>query len=443
MSLLFDHIYDSPPSFRHDQLMLKKRGHSLAVNVFHSRPGSAGSTFSEYATPDEDRSKGRKGSLDTMAQAKEARESAVDLTSWSGPSEVDRAVPGSPIRNRWQKLIAQSRPTEVLSNESHRSKRKEGQRHQSDEYGRLSPRPNALVLAEDVRQHERQSPRSPFDDGPPKPSSAPRESKKANTERSRKRSSEGRRGSESEPRKRQYIGREVQGDYWPSLQQGDYYFPGQGQQGDNYSPVELLKGDYYSPVDDRPSKRDNTGGTASRPDLADVVRAIPRSLLDRNHWRKVLEQSRVDEDTENERPLPRYVEDRKQQSLDYDRVSSHTNLLASALVDGNVRQQRRPPVQQSDEYGRLSPPPLTPTKAAKDNDRVVSNARATDHIPSFSILRRSSSTKSNKVLSPKAKNKLAFRQEAYNAVLEIDGSSWNDIGGLVSVSGHQVKEEEL
>jgi hypothetical protein len=146
---------------------------------------------------------------------------------------------------------------------------------------------------------------------------------------------------------------------------------------------------------------------------------------------------------ENDRPLPRYKEGTKEQSLHYDRSSSHTNLLASALVSGDVRQQQRPPVQQSDEYGRLSPPPTTPTKTGKNNDRVVSTARTTDHIPSFSIVRGSSSTKSSKVLSLKAKNKLAFRQEAYNAVLEIDGSSWNDIGGLVSVSGHQVKEEEL
>jgi hypothetical protein len=156
----------------------------------------------------------------------------------------------------------------------------------------------------------------------------------------------------------------------------------------------------------------------------------------------MLEQSRLNEDKEKERPLPRYKEGMKQQSLDYDRLSSHMNLLASALVDGDVQQERRPPVQQSIEYGRLSPPP-TITKKTKDDERVGSTARTAAHIPSFSILRGSSSTNSSDGLSPKAKNKFAFRQEAYNAVLEIDGSSWNGIGGLVSVSGHQVKEKEL
>jgi hypothetical protein len=36
----------------------------------------------------------------------------------------------------------------------------------------------------------------------------------------------------------------------------------------------------------------------------------------------------------------------------------------------------------------------------------------------------------------------AFRMEASNAALGVSGTPWSDVG-LVSVSGHQEKEEEL
>lgn len=51
MSFLFGQIYDTPVSFAHDQKMLKKHGVGDNGHIQGSRPGSANSTISEYATP--------------------------------------------------------------------------------------------------------------------------------------------------------------------------------------------------------------------------------------------------------------------------------------------------------------------------------------------------------------------------------------------------------
>ena len=51
MSFLFGHIYDFPVSFRHDQMMFKKRGLGANAQPAGSKPGSAGSSSSSYETP--------------------------------------------------------------------------------------------------------------------------------------------------------------------------------------------------------------------------------------------------------------------------------------------------------------------------------------------------------------------------------------------------------
>ncbi|KAK3705078.1 hypothetical protein LTR37_013445 [Vermiconidia calcicola] len=51
MNFLFGHIYDLPPSFRHDQLMLSRRGFSSASSTKQVRPASSGSETSRYGTP--------------------------------------------------------------------------------------------------------------------------------------------------------------------------------------------------------------------------------------------------------------------------------------------------------------------------------------------------------------------------------------------------------
>ena len=51
MNFLFGDLYDLPPSFRHDQLMLSKRGFSSASSTKQKRPASSGSETSRYDTP--------------------------------------------------------------------------------------------------------------------------------------------------------------------------------------------------------------------------------------------------------------------------------------------------------------------------------------------------------------------------------------------------------
>ncbi len=65
----------------------------------------------------------------------------LDSTSWPDLTDADRADAGSPIRNRWQKLIARSRPAKESNDESHGSRRKQERQEPALEYGRLSPCP--------------------------------------------------------------------------------------------------------------------------------------------------------------------------------------------------------------------------------------------------------------------------------------------------------------
>jgi hypothetical protein len=138
-------------------------------------------------------------------------------------------------------------------------------------------------------------------------------------------------------------------------------------------------------------------------------------------------------------------EAQQRRSLEYGRLlpqydPSSTNPKAEVLRRGSIHKEPRPPQNRTLEYGRLSPPPTT-KGAVMEYDEASTHAPE-PHSPFAHLPRRSASANSNAQLSPRANRRLAFRKEAYNAVLGIDGQHWDDIG-LVSVSGHQVMEEEL
>jgi hypothetical protein len=95
---------------------------------------------------------------------------------------------------------------------------------------------------------------------------------------------------------------------------------------------------------------------------------------------------------------------------------------------------KKRPLHQSSDYGRLSPPTFT---EKNDQGRIV---RGSDQeAVGTPRPRRSSGRLQNGSLGMSPLTKIGLRQEAFDAV---SSSVWSDVG-LVSVSGHQVEEEEL
>lgn len=126
-------------------------------------------------------------------------------------------------------------------------------------------------------------------------------------------------------------------------------------------------------------------------------------------------------------------------SLECGSTAPSTNFLASTLVQKDHFERQRPQ-HQSIDYGRLSPPP-TAEKISQALDHTRPSITEVQN-PGSERLRRSALGTRSSSVSTAANQRLAFRQEAYNAVLGVGGSDWSNIG-LVSVSGHQAKEEEL
>lgn len=87
------------------------------------------------------------------------------------------------------------------------------------------------------------------------------------------------------------------------------------------------------------------------------------------------------------------------------------------------------------EYGRLSPPTRDVVEGETTNMRPLTGPRPRHYMLNSPGDTRSSSRK--QFSSSPASSRLAFRQEAYDAV---QGNTWT---GLVSTSDYQVKEEEL
>ena len=125
----------------------------------------------------------------------------------------------------------------------------------------------------------------------------------------------------------------------------------------------------------------------------------------------------------------------------------HTRIDQAAVPEWKDVEERgmkkRDRNRHSLDYGRLSPPPVS---VRGESDDLESEGH-------FDTLHRRQPPKevrgssapmvfySPNVSTP-ADTKVALRREVYNAVLDDDGQRWSDIG-LVSVSGHRVKEEEL
>ena len=390
MSHLFGHIYESPPSFRHDEYMLRKRGYNNQVKTVDLRPDSSGSASSEYATPDENHSR----SYDASRTSERGRKRNSDAESGSRPGsmkrqKIDRQSPSTgegrclyvgnlayATTERDLKTFFQGYDVVAISMPTDPNIMQESNRYAFVEVSTPSEAERAINQLYGKKLLGRTIP----------------------VQHSRRRKPDSEVGEQTNDKMKR---RKPQDDF--------------GQSSDD----DRLRQETIPST----SKTTNDFDLTSWPDLTDVERADAGSPM-RNRWRKLIAQSRP----------------QQQESLNYARSASHTNLLASALVAGDDQRERHPPVQ-SLEFGRLSPP--TTMNRTEENGRVTSVSKTAAYIPSSSILRGSSSTKSSNGLSPKAKKKLAFRREVYNAVLGIDGSSWNDIGGLVSVSGHQMKEEEL
>lgn len=318
MDTLFGHLYESAPTFRHDQEMFKKRGQRGKLQDVGSRPHSSDSMSTEYATPSESQPK-----------------------------------------------------TQV----------------------RLErPQTNHKRISDDSLGRD----------------------------------------SAEEAAKRRKMDHQPQGDYWPPVEV------------DHYARARV---DHYSPTGDRYSRYEAdppTGNTVGDPidltswsGITQVEHSTPTSPI-RNRWQKLIAQSREPKPIENAFFGPKQRSHR--QSLGSGRLSPPPHPASGTLFDAKMEKQRAP--RQSLEYGRLSPPP-TENRAMSNNDYTL-HSSANAYAPSSRPLRRSSAARSNNgpVLSPNSTKRLAFRKEAQNAVLGVDGSNWNDVG-LVSVSGHQIKEEEL
>lgn len=177
--------------------------------------------------------------------------------------------------------------------------------------------------------------------------------------------------------------------------------------------------DHYSPPHDRKRRKSSTGAISDQIDdgsgtdwpALTPTDAVPVNWLD-NRWRKRIAETM---------PPEWQFED-----------------------DGSSKKENQR--RRSSNYGRLSPPPI-PKKYGEDTndgqdhfDNLVQRRKDYEERTSSKV-RNYSSPKSPRSSSP-AQSRLAFRQEVYDAVLGKNGASWSDIG-LVSVSGHQIREEEL
>ena len=254
--------------------------------------------------------------------------------------------------------------------------------------------------------------------------------------RGKGRNSDEQNASKSRSKRCKIASSETRGDYWPRLERDHYEPP---VEVDHHAPPHEV--DHYAPPLEvyhyEPSAYTRRKYNSKPPVFSDkrVEEKAWPSALDYNSTvpRSPLGHS----DTKT---LPRYRHDQAQILLEYDRTAPHTNFLASSPVQKNAIEEQRSTLRQSDDYGRLSPPPTE--KNARSNGTHVTSSNLEALTLNTRQPASSLSTKHSDNLSPTAAQRLAFRQEAYNAVLGIGESSWEDVG-LVSVSGHQMKEEEL
>lgn len=129
----------------------------------------------------------------------------------------------------------------------------------------------------------------------------------------------------------------------------------------------------------------------------------------------------------------------------YDRPDRFTSSTKS--IPAHWRADQGQPRDQNlleSTCGRLSPPPKVITRettSSEPEDRIHDLYRPR---PGYEARRPSQLGPARKGLSASSpvNHTMAFRREAFQAALSSDGHEWSDVG-LVSVSGHQVKEEEL
>lgn len=264
-----------------------------------------------------------------------------------------------------------------------------------------------------------------------------------NIDRNKKRGSAERSGSGSDSKRRKGTGRRVHGDFWPPQEVDHYSTPGEQPETRIRRPSASIADKI---VDPKPRAKDlDNDETAPRFPISyrgQVLLAQPKPHEDLNvrspRWseerqqRRTLEYGRLsprDDQLDSQKDHP--VEQSDQSPL---------NSKAAALIHVGAFEKLEHPQKRSLEYGRLSPP--SNASSARVNKGVSSTSITEPHSPLSRPVRGSSVTMKSHGLSPTAEQRLAFRQEAYNAVLGVCGSTWNDIG-LVSVSGHQMQEELL
>lgn len=296
--------------------------------------------------------------------------------------------------------------------------------------------------------------------------------------------------------------RQAQGDFWPPINV-DHWSPprsrGRSMSRPSKSPVfaphESLNGEHWPSLttpdqvvtDELQNRWLQRIAGIGQPQALEGIKSAPVSPRESPKEQKSFINSRGGGETSVDRLLESEAKLRKafarpenqrveRQSEDYGRLSPPRGLGVARTRQDRERSHlmarfHRPPPREpvSDhkydltgrasmrdfeshpmlDYGHSSPPP--PQRLKRGDPSIKdSDAASEDHFDALSRCPDSrgfkDSTRSKRMNTPRVltegESRAALRQEAHRAALGADGAVWSDIG-LVSVDGHQFKEEEM